>query len=128
MFFLATLSFGGGCGSDDVPVPVIPPSNHAPVLRPQSDTTITIGDTLHLWAVADDSDGDALMYGAAILGTWGRLRGVSHADFDIDFEPLTGHFIFRALARRRMGNDFQFTVDDGRGGRDSTTFTVFVDQ
>lgn len=128
VFLLATLFFGSGCGSDDVPVPVIPPSNHAPVLRPQADTTITVGDTLHLWAVADDFDGDPLIYGAAALSTWGRLKGICYPCIDIDFEPSNGHFIFHAQARRRMGQDFQFTVADPRGGRDSTTFTVFVEE
>ncbi len=125
---MATLSFGSGCGSDDVPVPVIPPSNHAPVLRHQADTTITVGDTLHLWAVADDFDGDPLLYGAAVLGTWGRIKGCSNSGIDIDFEPSDGHFIYRAHSRNRSGHDFQFTVADTRGGCDSTTFTVFVEE
>ena len=37
-----------------------PPRNHAPMIDEQSDTLVTVGDTLNLTASASDQDGDSV--------------------------------------------------------------------
>jgi hypothetical protein len=111
----------GGCGSENGSTG---PSNHAPTLNAQPDTTVAVGDTLHLWALADDPDGDVLTLHAVVIGTLSdfKLRGLP----DFDFDPTDGHFEFRPKTIDRPDRVFRFEVDDGRGGCDSTTFTVGV--
>jgi hypothetical protein len=119
---MGLLVLAGACGSDDGG-PVVP-LNHAPILRTQSDTTVAVRDTLHLWAVAHDQDGDPLIYDAVVVGTLAdfKLRGFP----DTDMESTDGHFEFRARAIDQPDRMFRFLVEDGRGGRDSTTFMVIV--
>jgi hypothetical protein len=112
----------GACGSDDDGP--AGPSNHAPVLQAQPDTTVAVGDTLHLWAIADDQDGDPLTYDAVVIGTLSdfKIRGLP----DTQFDSTDGHFEFRPRTIDRPDRVFRFRVDDDRGGCDSTTFTVNV--
>lgn len=110
-----------GCGDDDGGVA---PVNHAPVMAQQSDTTVAAGDTLQLWAVAQDSDGDDLIYSLTVHLTLSELK---QGDIpDTEFDQQTGHFSFMTTAEDSPDRDFTFSASDGRGGADSTRFIVNV--
>jgi hypothetical protein len=121
--FLTALPAGcGGRGSEKTTD--AGPVNHAPVLCPQADTTAAVGDTLRLQAVADDQDGDSLLYGVVVrqtgeeIGDGYLVRGGMNGS--------TGRFWFYAQDRDRPSRRFLFTVHDHRGGADTTEFTVTV--
>jgi hypothetical protein len=111
-----------GCGDDGGGTS---PANHRPVLAAQADTTVAVGDSLELWAWAEDVDGDALTYSLAIRMTLTELKQ-GHLP-DTHFDAQTGHFVFRPSPDDRPSRFFEFRVSDGRGGADSTSFTVTVD-
>ena len=100
------------------------PTNHAPVLGPQSDTTVALGDSLELWAVVEDSDGDVLTYTLTVHLTLAEFKQGYFPD--AKFNTQTGYFWFRPSSDDRPSRDFTFGVNDGRGGLDSTRFTVTV--
>ena len=100
------------------------PASHAPVMAQQSDTTVAAGDTLDLWAVAQDTDGDELTYSLTVHLTLSEIR---LGDIpDTEFNQQTGHFSFRTTAEDHPSRDFTFSARDNRGGADSTRFTVNV--
>jgi hypothetical protein len=99
-------------------------SNQAPVLEAQPDTTAAVGDTLELWAQAHDADGDSLAYGLVAYVTYEEFTDGYKPD--VTMSKYTGYFSFRPRDRDRPGRDFMFTVDDGSGGTDSTSFSVHV--
>ena len=99
-------------------------SNEAPVLQGQPDTTAAVGDTLELWAHAYDADGDTLAYGLIAYVTYEEFTEGYKPD--VAMSKNTGYFLFRPRDRDRPSRDFAFTVDDGRGGADSTSFSVSV--
>jgi hypothetical protein len=114
-----------GCGSGDgASQDVAGPSNRAPVIQEQTDTTAAAGATLHLYAQASDADGDSLSYRSATIGNYSDflLRGFPDSDMD----AASGHFIFRVRVIDRPNQMFRFYANDGHGGVDSTQFTVIV--
>jgi hypothetical protein len=120
---LSCLILAIGCGdSGDGPAG---PSNHPPVIQAQTDTSAAVGDTLVLWADAQDPDGDDLTYiGIAHITYEEFARGYfPHAGM----HPTSGRFRFIPQADDAPRRRFSFCVDDGRGGEDSTTFTVNID-
>jgi len=118
----AGFAVAGGCSSgDDGPTG---PSNHVPVIQPQADTTVAVGDTLRLRAVAHDRDGDSLTLSAATIGSLSDFMARGFPD--TEFDQAGGQFEFRARAIDRPNRVFRFTVDDHQGGADSTFFTVYV--
>jgi hypothetical protein len=106
---------GGGSG----------PSNHAPTIEAQRDTTAVLGDTLVLWARAYDSDGDDLTYKA--------LGQITYEEFRRGYFPVagmnqaSGRFKFWPQEDDRPSRQFTFIADDERGGTDSTSFFIYVD-
>jgi hypothetical protein len=109
-----------GCGGDDG----VAPSNRAPVVGAQADTSISPGDTLVLWATATDPDGDALTLGLTVFVTASQIRAGDIPD--TDFDSSTGRFEFRAVAGDRPSREFAFTATDTREATGSTKFTVTV--
>ena len=122
LLVLLGLILASGCGNDK-PGP-LGPANHAPVIQPQSDTSVALGDTLELWAHANDADGDELSYALAVHLTLTELKqGYSP---DTGFDGATGYFWFRPKPDDAPARRFTFYASDGRGGIDSTTFSVTV--
>ena len=122
-FILAGLIWMSGC-SDGGANGGTSPSNHPPVIEAQRDTSVVLGDTLVLWARAHDTDGDELTYAAMAHITYEELvRGYFP---DAGIIPTSGRFRFRAQAEDCPGRRFTFSANDGRGGADSTPFTVGV--
>ena len=125
VFALALLFLGlvaaGGCGGGGGPVS---PANRSPIIQAQSDTSAAVGDTLELWAVAYDADGDSLTYRLTILMRFSEIKSGYSPDANLDAK--TGYFWFKPRAQDQPGRRFTFTVEDGRRGTDSTTFTVTV--
>jgi hypothetical protein len=100
------------------------PSNHTPVIEAQADTSLVLGDTLVIWAEAHDEDGDELAYTAAAYISFEELiRGYSP---DAGMNAASGRFEFRTRDEDGPRRRFTFSVDDGRGGADSTTFWVNI--
>ncbi|MFN8178235.1 MAG: hypothetical protein U0167_09910 [bacterium] len=101
-----------------------PQPNRAPFLSVQHDTSSAVGDTLRLHASAMDPDGDRLRYSATIEVTFDELRSGYRPESDMNGD--SGWFWFRASAKDEPSRTMSFFADDGRGGRDSTTFEVAV--
>ena len=119
---LLALIVVSGCGDDNGSP--LSPSNHAPIIQLQSDTLVALGDTLELWAMASDPDGHELEYTVSVQLTIAELKLGYWPDARIDKQ--SGHFWFRPQASDQPQRRFTFSVDDGHGGADSTTFSVAV--
>jgi len=87
--------------------------NRPPTLAPIGDQEIAEGDTLELTLSASDSDGDALSY----LLT-GAPAGAILTDSVFSWTPSSSQV--------GLHSGIAFTVSDGRGGSDSETITVTV--
>jgi hypothetical protein len=109
------------CGDDDEPGM---PSNHSPIIQAQADTSTAIGDTLRIRAVADDADGDPLSYGVVASLTMQEILMGYRPNAEIDHD--TGDFRFISQLADQPNRAFMFRVLDGRGGADSTQFTITV--
>jgi hypothetical protein len=113
-----------GCGDDAGDLQPEPP-NRPPRLEARTDTTATVGDTLRLQARAIDPDDDPLRYG--------MISEISATEFQegyfpaVGMEGASGRFWYTPAARDRPGRNFRFTVEDDRGGADTTRFQVTVD-
>ena len=113
----------GACGGGGSTKPE-PEANHPPVIAQQPDTTANLGSTLVLQAQATDADADTIIY---ILRVFLRIT-----DFHSGYRPdanMTndgGVFTFTPSSSDFPVRDFEFIVDDQRGGRDSTRFRVIV--
>ena len=118
--FLALGTALVGCVSSTAPQA----KNEAPHLSVQRDTSCAIGDTLRLHASAVDPDGDALQYSALIEITWEELRSGYRPATDMDGQ--TGWFWFRPSSADLPARRVTFFAEDGRGGRDSTSFGVAI--
>jgi len=100
------------------------PSNHTPVIEAQADTSLAVGDTLIIWAKAHDADDDELAYTAAAHISFEEfMRGYFP---DAGMNAASGRFEFRTRDEDGPQRRFTFSVDDGRGGADSTTFRVNI--
>jgi hypothetical protein len=120
---VSILVIGCGCGKDGGSGST-GPSNHAPVLQGQADTSLALGDTLVIWAEAHDDDGDDLTYTAAAHISFEEfMRGYFP---DAGMNATSGRFEFRTREDDGPSREFTFSVDDGRGGTDSTTFWVRI--
>ena len=98
--------------------------NHPPVIQEIGDTTAVLGDTLRIQVVANDRDGDDVHFNLIIQCSWSDLQqdrcphaGIKSSDLRFWFWPRTWD-----LASRQ----FLIVADDGRGGKDSTEFSVAV--
>jgi Bacterial Ig domain len=112
-----------GC-SDDAASPISPPKGNAPILAFQSDTTIAYADTLRLNASATDPDGDPLTFSMAVIVSLSEIRTGYFARAGMD--ASTGAFWFLPGPRDVPDRSFQFTVTDGTGLTDTSTFKVTV--
>lgn len=113
-----------GCG-DDGGGGNTGPSNKSPVIEAQADTSVAFGDTLVIWAAAQDMDGDELSYTATAYISFEEFtRGYFP---DAGMNAASGRFEFRTRLEDGPRRRFAFSVDDGRGGADSTTFWVDLD-
>jgi hypothetical protein len=121
---LLVLAVAGGCGDGEIRV--TGPTNHPPVLTAQPDTSAALGDTLILWAIADDPDNDRLSYNVLIHITSDEYsRGYIP---DAWMHSPSGRFRFWPQADDEPQRRFTFLVEDNRGGTDTTTFAVRVYQ
>jgi hypothetical protein len=109
------------CGDDDEPTG---PVNNRPVMQAQRDTSIVMGDTLRLTAHADDLDGDALDYGFTAFVTVQEILNGYRPNAEMDHS--TGQFEFVGQSADQPSRSFRFQADDGRGGVDSTRFSITV--
>jgi hypothetical protein len=124
LLLVTAVALLSGCSSDADSTGT-GPVNRAPVIQAQADTSVTVGDTLIIWAAAHDADGDELIYAATAF--------ISYEEFtrgyfpDAGMNTTTGRFVFRTRAADGSERQFAFSVEDGRGGEDSTVFTVNLD-
>lgn len=119
---LLVLWLPSGCGNGDSPIS--PAINRPPVIATQPDTSVAYGDTLRLSASASDPDQDALAFALAVIATWEEIRTGYSAHAGID--APTGAFWFFPGQRDIPSRSFRITVEDGRGGADTTIFKVTV--
>ena len=109
------------CGDDDEPTG---PANHRPVMQAQRDTSVVLGDTLRLTALADDLDGDALEYTFTAFVT---LQEILSGYVPLaEMNNSTGEFEFVGQSADQPSRSFRFEAEDGRGGVDSTRFSITV--
>jgi hypothetical protein len=95
--------------------------NRAPIIQQQPDTSVAVGDTLRLRAIAHDPDGDEIsfrikIYVQNVFGRWP----------DIDFNSSTGYFWFAPVVGDQPYPSFEFFARDGRDGESSTKFEVDI--
>ena len=113
-------------GETDTATDTIPPGppNIPPVLFDHPDTSTTVGSTIYFWPVAYDLDDDSLTYDGFVNATWSDFkRGtVPVYRFIDEFNVLE----FKPQAYDRPSRRVYLMVYDGRGGADTTRFTVNV--
>lgn len=109
------------CGDEDEPTG---PVNNRPVMQAQRDTSVVMGDTLRLTAQADDLDGDVLDYGFTAFVTVQEILNGYRPNAEMNHS--TGQFEFVGQSADQPSRTFRFQVDDGRGGVDSTRFSITV--
>jgi hypothetical protein len=112
-----------GC-NDDGKVTTLGPANARPSITSQPDTSCAVGDSLQLQVQAHDPDGDVLHYLVSFEIRWGDFISGHLPEGDINSQ--TGEFWFYPRSWDSPSRRVTFLVDDGRGGRDSTTFEVHV--
>jgi outer membrane protein OmpA-like peptidoglycan-associated protein len=109
------------------PLPPPPPPNRPPVIdainyeligTPQVPGQITDGETVRVWAIARDPDGDPLTYRWST--TAGKIIG-TESQVTLD---TTGATAGPGAPPVNIG--ISLTVDDGKGGTDSKTQTLTV--
>jgi hypothetical protein len=111
-----------GCG-DDGPDTITGNSNNPPTIQEQSDTTVSIGDTLRLQAIAHDPDGDSISFRIIIY------VDLIHGNLpDIDFNNQTGLFWFAPTSLDKPGLEFEFVARDVHNAESSTKFMVHVEE
>jgi len=100
----------------------IQPGNVPPALSPQPDTLVAVGDTLRLTAVAADANSDAVRYNSIV-----SLRSRLEFPFPLAWmDAQSGRFWFVPSFRDIPSRAVWFVADDGRCGRDTTTFVIRV--
>jgi hypothetical protein len=120
---LCVLVWSSGCG-DGGGDGCTGPSNHPPIIEAQADTSAALSDTLVLWAIAHDADGDDLSYNVLIHITAEEFaRGYIPAAW---MHSPSGRFRFWPQTDDEPQRRFTFLVEDNRGGTDTTTFAVRV--
>ena len=109
-----TVSDGrGGTDSETVTI-TVEETNRAPVLAAIGDQRVTEGATLRIELSASDADGDDLTYSVSAHPPGSSLSGRTFT-----WDPT-----------HEQAGDYEvtFTVSDGRGGTDSETIAITVDE
>ena len=125
---LILFTAGINCGTGEKATPTGPDdpgdtvSNHPPVMRNQPDTSATVGDTLVLFAYAEDEDGDSLIYGMTNI----ILKHFQHNEALADIDEVTGEFHFYVRSTDIPFQMFEFYAVDIECNSDTTFFTVQV--
>jgi hypothetical protein len=120
-FLMLATIFGVGCSSSGGETLAPQDNNHPPVLISLNDTTVTVGDTLRMTAVATDPDGDAVRYDLTVM-----IHGMSDHPPKVGFDGDSGEFVFFPASTDQPSRDFIIRARDGRGGEDASPFTVTV--
>ena len=123
---LTVFTIAVNCGTDENGTPTGPDdtiTNHPPVMRIQPDTSAAVGDTLVLFACADDEDGDSLTYGMINI----ILKHIQQNEALADIDAETGEFHFYVKAMDVPLQMFEFYAVDPECASDTTFFTVHVD-
>jgi hypothetical protein len=100
--------------------------NNPPVIVEHKDTSTTVGDTLRLYAEASDLDGDSLRYGGFVHVSLTDIKMGTIPEYQFIDNLRLLEFISHSYDR--PSRKVTLYVEDGRGGADSTTFRVFVNQ
>ena len=109
-----TVSDGrGGTDSETITI-TVEETNRAPVLAAVGDQGVAEGGALRIELDASDADEDDLTYSVS-----GHPSGSSLSESTFTWEPTHG---------QSGAYEVTFTVSDGRGGRDSETITITVDE
>jgi hypothetical protein len=125
---VALVAFCGvACGGDDGPTAPTCDSggvNAPPIIATQTDTVVSVGDTLFLTARASDVDQDTVRYSVTV-----ELRALDWRTWtfpEARIDATSGRFWFAPGPLDAPSRRIHFVADDGRCGRDSTLFTVRV--
>jgi hypothetical protein len=127
---MAILTVGIICCTDDKGTPADPidpgdtVTNHPPVIRIQPDTSAIVGETLILFAHAEDEDGDSIMYQMANI----RHPFVQPNAALTDFDEVTGEFRFYVRISDVPLQMFEFYAIDIECNSDTTFFIVNVSE
>ncbi len=92
--------------------------NTKPVVDKVLDFTMKFNTTFTLPIKATDVDGDALSFSAIDLPTFGTLKNVSNGNLNVEFKPRISDLGAYAMT---------VIVNDGNGGKDTTYYTMVVD-
>jgi hypothetical protein len=111
-------------GNDTDTIPSEPPNN-PPVVFEHPDTSTTVGSIIYLRPIAYDIDGDSLIYDCFVNSSWSDLKRGTVPNYQF-FDELKV-LVFAPQWYDRPSRRVYFIVDDGRGGADTTRFTVFVE-
>jgi len=99
------------------------PGNHPPQLEAQRDTSVVLGDTLELWARAEDPDGHTVTYGLIVPLSLEELLSGYSPDAHIRTD---GRFLFVPVTEDGHVRAFRFTAEDDFGGSDLEQFQVNI--
>ena len=112
----------GQLGNDTIPTG---PPNNPPVIFDHPDTSATVGVAIYFWPTAYDEDGDSLIYDGFVNSSLSDFRRGTVPVYAFIEEINALKFTPRAYdsPRRRV----YLMVHDGRGGSDTTRFSVSIE-
>lgn len=111
-------------GGNDTDTIVTEPPNTPPVLIDLPDTSTTVGSVLYFWPIGYDLDGDSLIYDGFVNTTLSDIKAGTVPIYSF-FEELNV-LEFKVRVSDKPNRKVYFTVNDGRGGADTTFLTVTV--
>ena len=112
-----------GCGSGGSER-LLGPENQPPVIMDQQDTFVVVQDTLRLVATATDPDADPLTFRLGVFLTFWEVKIGYRPEASLD--EASGEFRLVPAVQDTPQRQFRFIAKDGRGGADSTQFSVAV--
>jgi hypothetical protein len=99
--------------------------NNPPVIESLPDTFVALGDTIWLYAVADDPDQDKVHFSGSCNNiTWSQLQSGDLPGFGVDSQ--SGEFAFVPKSFDVPYRIFEVSASDSCGAFDSTVFTIQV--
>lgn len=117
-YYYKVLSTGTGSSSAFTPVISARTLNTKPVITDLSDFTMKYSTSFTLPINAKDVDGDVLTFSTNYLPAFATIENVSNGNLNITFRPRV---------RDQGAYTITVMVDDGNLGRDTTYFTMVVD-